>query len=196
MVDGGATSKNGLGNGSAYPYAALVPATKCERILIVLLTVAVVIIPARIIVQRWRTANENSSAKHTLQIALEDVNRLYASEHGYTAPSQFGRLLWPYLNRSDPSLKWGKESVSPTQVAVARSFYGRRQSIELSVYSYAGVCWVAMSIRAVTSVALRVDRSLHGPGTYFGANRATRCGPVYLTPPASGWLHSLRQVKP
>lgn len=164
--------------------------TLVETLALGLLTVTIVLGIALPIFAEVRASLENMEAQATLHSALLDVQAVYAMSHGYAPPGQPMQLLWPYLQEQYPGLRWGKYSDSPDEVAVARATRGERQSIELSVFSNADVCWSVLVVMSRKSVVITSRVGIDGPGIYYGATTAMSCGPSYITPPPGGWRRS------
>lgn len=165
--------------------------TLTEMLALGALTVTIVLGVALPIFGGVRASLENMEAQATLHSALLDVQAVYAMSHGYAPPRRPTQLLWPYLQEQYPGLRWGKYSDSPKEVAVARAARGERQSIELTVFSNADVCWSVLVVRSPESVVITSRVGIDDPGIYYGASTATSCGPSYITPPPGGWRRSL-----
>ena len=165
-----------------------------ESVMLAILAAGIVLAVGIPVLREWKYSSENHAAQVALQQAIKDVERVYVMEQGFTGPNLHG-ALWPYLNRRFPLLRWAKVSANPSQVAVARSDYGRRQSVELGVFAMDGVCWEAIAVMSDKSVALAGWAGLLSPGIYYGATVARSCGPRYITPPGSRWWPTLSRVE-
>ena len=161
-----------------------------EKMALAVLTVTIVLGITLPVFSTVRASFENMEAEATLHSALLDVQAVYRMSHSYAPPRHTAQLLWPYLQERYPTLHWGKYSDTPSEVAVARSARGRRQSIELNVFSSAGLCWAVLVVMSSQSTVLTSGIGIRRPGVYYGATPATSCGPTYITPPASGWHRS------
>lgn len=185
-----ATRPDGLPPGGSPRF----PVSRPEAVSLLIVAAAIVVTICNPLVSNWRAWSANQSALATLRSAVVDLQVVYREDRGFTPPGGRGRL-WPYLLERFPTTQWSKVSHDVREVAIARQRMGFRQSVEIGVYSPAGVCWTALLVNSPSSVAISSDSGIRRPGIYFGGTLSPGCGPSYLTPPGSGWQSSLAKVR-